>query len=416
MTFRLRLTLAALPLALAACATSTPSDPAEFQVLRQLHPVPTRLETGPYAGNFYVPSTLQTITWGYLPNRTAKPVLTVPSGATITFDTLSHEGMLEDQGRNPAAYFGSKGVPRAQVLDDAQAITSSSLAHDFDKDGPHIVTGPIAIEGAMPGDVLKVEILKVEPRVPYGVISNRHGKGALPGEYPKRAPQANPSPANPERYGNVSVFTPIEPGKNGYMGTIATATGKKIRFPLYPFMGVMGIAANTDQPVHSVPPAAHGGNVDVNDLGAGTTAYYPVQVPGALFYTGDSHFSQGDGEVALTALEGSARATFRISLLKSGRGDAVPGKRLAQPMGETATHWITLGLDPDLDEAMKKATREAIRFLVEEYGIDEALAYAYLSAATDFEVSQVVDRTKGIHSKIRKSDFDEFRKAAGAAK
>ncbi len=107
MTFRLRLTLAALPLALAACATSTPSDPAEFQVLRQLHPVPTRLETGPYAGNFYVPSTLQTITWGYLPNRTAKPVLTVPSGATITFDTLSHEGMLEDQGRNPAAYFGS---------------------------------------------------------------------------------------------------------------------------------------------------------------------------------------------------------------------------------------------------------------------------------------------------------------------
>lgn len=416
MTFRLRLTLAALPLALAACATSTPSDPAEFQVLRQLHPVPTRLETGPYAGNFYVPSTLQTITWGYLPNRTAKPVLTVPSGATITFDTLSHEGMLEDQGRNPAAYFGSKGVPRAQVLDDAQAITSSSLAHDFDKDGPHIVTGPIAIEGAMPGDVLKVEILKVEPRVPYGVISNRHGKGALPGEYPKRAPQANASPANPERYGNVSVFTPIEPGKNGYMGTIATASGKKIRFPLYPFMGVMGIAANTDQPVHSVPPAAHGGNVDVNDLGAGTTAYYPVQVPGALFYTGDSHFSQGDGEVALTALEGSARATFRISLLKSGRGDAVPGKRLAQPMGETATHWITLGLDPDLDEAMKKATREAIRFLVEEYGIDEALAYAYLSAATDFEVSQVVDRTKGIHSKIRKSDFDEFRKAAGAAK
>ncbi len=307
-------------------------------------------------------------------------------------------------------------MPRAQVLDDAQAITSSSLAHDFDKDGPHIVTGPIAIEGAMPGDVLKVEILKVEPRVPYGVISNRHGKGALPGEYPKRAPQANASPANPERYGNVSVFTPIEPGKNGYMGTIATASGKKIRFPLYPFMGVMGIAANTDQPVHSVPPAAHGGNVDVNDLGAGTTAYYPVQVPGALFYTGDSHFSQGDGEVALTALEGSARATFRISLLKSGRGDAVPGKRLAQPMGETATHWITLGLDPDLDEAMKKATREAIRFLVEEYGIDEALAYAYLSAATDFEVSQVVDRTKGIHSKIRKSDFDEFRKAAGAAK
>ena len=165
--------------------------------------------------------------------------------------------------------------------------------------------------------------------------------------------------------------------------------------------------------MHSVPPSDHGGNVDVNDLGAGTTAYYPVQVPGALFYTGDSHFVQGDGEVALTALEGSARATFRITVLKNGR-EPIPGKRITQPMGETGTHWITLGLDPDLDEAMKKATREAIRFLVAEYGIPEELAYAYLSAATDFEVSQVVDRTKGIHSKIRKSDFEEFKKAGDA--
>ncbi|MBK6613235.1 acetamidase/formamidase family protein [Ottowia sp.] len=407
-----RLTLAALPLALAACATSTsttPQSPPSFQMLRQLHAEPTRLATGSYSGSFYVPSTLQTISWGYLPNRTAKPVLTIPSGATVVFDTVSHEGLLEDQGRDAAAYFGTKGVPRAQVLDEAQAITASKLAHDFDKDGPHIVTGPIAIEGAMPGDVLKVEILKVEPRVPYGVISNRHGKGALVGEFPRKPAQANPSAAHPERYANVSVFTPIEPGKNGYEGIIATPGGKKIRFPLNPFMGIMGVAANTDQPVHSVPPAAHGGNVDVNDLGAGTTAYYPVQVPGALFYTGDSHFVQGDGEVALTALEGSARATFRLSLLKSGR-DGVPGKKLTQPMGETDAHWITLGLDPDLDEAMKKATREAIRFLVAEYGISEELAYAYLSAATDFEVSQVVDRTKGIHSKIRKSDFGEFTK------
>lgn len=411
-----RLLLCALPLTLAACATSVPSaPPGPFTVLQQLHPTPTQLTSGPYAGHYYVPSTLQTITWGYLPNRTAAPLLTVPSGATVTFDTVSHEGLLEDQGRNAVAYFGSKGIAPDMVLPEAQAITASALKHDFDKDGPHIVTGPIAIEGAMPGDVLKVEILKVQPRVPYGVISNRHGKGALPGEFPRKAAQADPSPAHPERYGNVSVFTPIEPGKTGYEGVIATPSGKKIRFPLYPFMGIMGIAANTDQPVHSVPPASHGGNVDVNDLGAGTTAYYPVQVPGALFYTGDSHFTQGDGEVALTALEGSARATFRITLLKSGRS-AVPGKRLTQPMGETDTHWITLGLDPDLDEAMKKATREAIRFLVEEYGIDEALAYAYLSAATDFEVSQVVDRTKGIHSKIRKSDFDEFRKAADAAK
>lgn len=116
---------------------------------------------------------------------------------------------------------------------------------------------------------------------------------------------------------------------------------------------------------------------------------------------------QGDGEVALTALEGSARATFRLSLLKGGN-QAIPGKTLAQPMGETEEFWVTLGLDEDLDEAMKKSTREAIRFLQEQYGLDEALAYAYLSAATDFQISQIVDRTKGINAMIRKSDFAEF--------
>ena len=134
---------------------------------------------------WYVPSTLNTIKWGYLPNQLDVPVLQVPSGATVVFDTVSHEGFLEDQGRDALNYFSSKGVAPDMVLNDAIAITRSSLPHDFIKDGPHIVTGPIAIQGAQPGDVLKVEILAVTPRVPYGVISNRHGKGALPGEMPE---------------------------------------------------------------------------------------------------------------------------------------------------------------------------------------------------------------------------------------
>lgn len=397
------LPVALLPLAVAIHAeTGKP-----FVILEQLAPTATQLEQGEYAGNFYVPSSLDNVIWGYLPNRTAKPVLTVPSGSVVTFDTVSHEGLLEDQGRDPAAYFGSHGVKHEYVLAEAIALTASDRAHDFIKDGPHVVTGPVAIEGAQPGDVLKVEILAVEPRVPYGVISNRHGKGALPGEYPKTPAQADASAEHPERYGNLSIFTPIERGENGYVGVLDGGDGRKIKFPLQPFMGIMGVAADTDEPVHSVPPAHYGGNVDVNDLGAGATAYYPVVVPGALFYTGDSHFVQGDGEVALTALEGSARATFRLTLLESGSGD-IPGKQLSQPMGETDDFWITLGLDEDLDEAMKKSTREAIRFLVEQYGVDETVAYAYLSAATDFEVSQVVDKTKGINSMIRKSDFSEF--------
>ena len=396
---------------LSSFATSTVYAES-FNILKQISNKPVQLKDGDYKGNYYVPSTLQTITWGYLPNKDAKPVLTVPSGSVVTFDTVSHEGLLEDQGRDAEKYFKSKGVKAENILDEAKTITKSNLKHDFHQDGPHIVTGPVEIQGAQPGDILKVEVIKVEPRVPYGVISNRHGKGALVGEFPKKPKQENASATHPERYGNVSVFTPIEKNAKGeYEGVLKTESGKAIRFPLYPFMGIMGVAANTSEPVHSVPPAMYGGNIDINELGAGSTIYYPVQVPGALFYTGDSHFSQGDGEVALTALEASARATLKFTLLKAGK-DKIPGKEIVQPLAENAEFWITPGLDEDLDEAMKKSTREAIRFLNQEYGIDEALAYAYLSAATDFEVSQVVDKTKGIHAKIRKADFKEFNQAA----
>jgi len=362
---------------------------------------------------WYVPSTLSTIKWGYLPNQLDAPVLQVPSGAMVVFDTVSHEGLLEDQGRNALKYFSSKGVAPDMVLNDAIAITRSSLPHDFIKDGPHIVTGPIAIQGAQPGDVLKVEILAVTPRVPYGVISNRHGKGALPGEMPEGLPpESDASAAQPEKFHNVSVFTPVRKDRHGrWIGVMKNMQGKEVTFATAPFMGVMGVAAATDQPVHSVPPGVYGGNMDVKDLGAGTTVYLPVFVEGANFYTGDPHMVQANGEVALTALEHSMRATFRFTLLKQGdpRIPSASGS-LEKPFGETRDHWIAIGLNPDLDEAMKDAVREALRFLTEKLGMDRAVAYAYLSAATDFNVSQVVDRTKGIHALIRKRDFSKVKK------
>ncbi len=398
-------------LSLVICGTffMNSAQAEEFAVLKQISDKPTLLKSGNYTGNYYVPSTLNTIQWGYLPNKDSKPVLTIPSGSVVTFDTVSHEGLLEDQGRDAEKYFKSKGVKSEFILDEAKNITKSKLDHDFHKDGPHIVTGPVLIQGAEPGDILKVEVIKVEPRVPYGVISNRHGKGALVSEFPKIKPQENPSAEHPERYGNVSVFTPIEKNAKGdYEGVLKTDSGKSIRFPLYPFMGIMGVAANTSEPVNSVPPALYGGNIDINELGAGSTVYYPVQVKGGLFYTGDSHFAQGGGEVALTALEASARATLKLTLLKAGK-DKIPGKEIQQPLGENDNFWITIGLDEDLNQAMKKSTREAIRFLNQEYGIDETIAYAYLSAATNFNVSQVVDKTKGIHAMIRKADFEEFK-------
>lgn len=358
---------------------------------------------------YYVPSTVDTVQWGYLPNANTKPVLSIPSGATIVFDTLSHEGLVEDQGRDPVKYFGSKGIPANMVLKDAIAITGSNMPHDFFKDGPHIVTGPVEIQGAEVGDVLKVELLSAIPRVPYGVVSNRHGKGALPGEFPETPkPRADASAVNPSAYNNVSVFTPIRRDKDGkWEGVMKTQDGTEVTFPTAPFMGTMGVAAATTDKVHSVPPGLYGGNMDINDLGVGTTVYFPVLVKGANFYTGDPHMVQGDGEVALTALEHSMRPTFRITLLKKG-DKAIPSSAgsLGRPFGETPDHWVTIGLNPDLDEAMKDAVRESIRFLTEVLGMDRATAYAYLSAASDFQVSQVVDGTKGVHGMIRKSDFE----------
>jgi hypothetical protein len=157
--------------------------------------------------------------------------------------------------------------------------------------------------------------------------------------------------------------------------------------------------------VNSIPPSEVGGNLDINELGVGSTLYLPIQVKGALFYTGDPHFAQGDGEVALTALEASLRATFRLTLLKKG-DPAIPlNDNFKQPFAETKDYWIPVGLDPDLDEAMKEAVRESIEFLSQKLGMDRAVALAYLSAATDYEVSQVVDKTKGVHALIARMHF-----------
>jgi len=144
---------------------------------------------GAYPGRHRVLSTPDTVTWGYLPNAVARPVLTMADGDTVSIDTVSHEGVLEDQGRDPVAYFASHGVKRDEVIDDAVDIAVSGIVHDYDDDGPHVVCGPIAVSGARPGDVLKIDVLALDLRTPYGVISNRHGLGALPGEFPETAPR-----------------------------------------------------------------------------------------------------------------------------------------------------------------------------------------------------------------------------------
>lgn len=371
-------------------------------ILQRTHASPCKLPSG----QFYVPATLSTIRWGYLPNKDSHPILTVPSKSVITFDTLSSEGMVEDQGRDPVKFFGKFGVRPSAVLKDAIEICASNLAHSIKTDGPHIIIGPVAIQGAQPGDVLKVDVIALTPRVPYGIIGNRHGKGALPGEYPQNnGPQPGANKEHPELFGNVFTFVPIK-NINGKMnGIVHTVGGKEIHFPLNPFMGIMGVAPNTTDRMNSIPPSSFGGNLDLKDLTVGSSLYLPVELPQAMFFLGDSHFAQGDGEVALTAVEGSLRSTLRLTVLKAG-DPAIPGKgAFTQPFGETADYWMPIGLDPDLDEAMKKTVRAAIKFLVDKMGMDGATAMAYLSGATDFEITQVVDETKGVHAHIRKKDF-----------
>ncbi len=410
----LQLTAVASGLICSALAlTTTPVLSAEVKssaVLQRSGKEPVKLADGGY----YVPSSLSTMRWGILPNNESKSILTVPSGSVITFDTLSSEGMVEDQGRDPVKFFGKFGVKPADVLDDAIEICASNTEHNMVTDGPHIIIGPIAISGAKPGDVLKVETLSLVPRVPYGIVGNRHGKGALPGEYPQNdGPKPGADKEHPELYGSVFTFVPIEHKGDKMYGVMHSTSGKDVTFPLSPFMGTMGVAPNTSSKVSSIPPSSYGGNLDLKDLGPGSALYLPIELEGGMFFIGDPHFCQGDGEVALTALEASLRSKLKLTLLKAG-DPAIPAKgTLDAPFAETPELWIPIGLDPDLSQAMKKTVRASMKFLVDKMGMDSAVAMAYLSAATDFEITQVVDITKGCHAHIRKSDFAAVTNAGG---
>ncbi|UER54375.1 acetamidase [Kineosporiaceae bacterium SCSIO 59966] len=346
--------------------------------------------SGPIHAGTYLPASPDAVLWGRLPCAADPPVITVAAGAEITVDTVSHEGILEDQGRDPLAYFGRHGV--AEVLQDAVALAKSDDPHRFGIDGPHVVSRPIAVEGARVGDLLAVTLLDATPRVPYGIISNRHGRGALPGEYP-----GGDMPV-------FSAFAGVDDDGTHASVPLTPDSERTARFPLRPFLGIMGLAVPGAERPHSVPPGRHGGNLDIALLTAGSTLYLPVQVDGALVYVGDPHFAQGDGEVCLTALEGSLRATLRLDVL--AREDAV--RRfgdLAGPLAETSDFLVPTGLDEDLDTAVQNCVRAAIALLQARFGMDPRLAYAYLSAATDFRISQVVDVVKGVHATIRKADF-----------
>ncbi|MGB3790563.1 MAG: acetamidase/formamidase family protein [Phormidesmis sp.] len=331
---------------------------------------------------YTVKSSPDHVIWGELFKPDSAPILSVQSGDRITVETISHEGILADQG-DTVDFLTSRGIKRENILPD-QLIVKANV--EKTGPGPHVITGPIYVEDAEPGDVLEIKTIDIAYRVPYGVISNRHGKGSLPGEFP---------------VDGADIYTkviPIDMDKD--IGVFRPSNGQPdIGIPLKPFMGIMGVVpADVEETVNSVPPGVYGGNIDIKLLGVGSSLYLPVQVPGALFYSGDPHCAQGNGEVALTAIECSLTPTFELVLHK--------GMMLEQPMGETDDAWISVGLDEDLDEAMKESVRESLRIVNEEYELTEQDALLLGSAAIDFEVSQVVDIVKGVHGVISKQLFE----------
>ncbi|MGW1742502.1 acetamidase/formamidase family protein [Nocardia sp. NPDC001965] len=354
-----------------------------FPVLQQ--------DTGIEPGTAYVPAEPDAVLWGRLPCRTDTAVATVAPGSTVVIDTVSHEGILEDQGSDPLWYFGNHGVARDDVLADAVAVAGRRTREPGA--GPHIVTGPIAVAGAQPGDLLAVRIDALTMRAPYGVVSTRHGRGVLRG----RAVFD----------GDYGQFCRVVPGEGRWFATMPLDTAGSAghaTFPLAPFLGIIGVATDTGTRVNSVPPGPHGGNIDVKLLTAGATLFLPVQVPEALLYIGDPHFAQGDGEVALTALEAPLRARLTVDLIPATEIAGGFGGRIG-PFAAAHGLLIPTGLHADLNTALELCVTHAVELVSGLFEADPRQAYLYLSAAADFTISQAVDQVRGVHAAVRRSDF-----------
>ncbi|HWW18790.1 MAG TPA: acetamidase/formamidase family protein [Candidatus Saccharimonadales bacterium] len=325
--------------------------------------IPTLTQQTSVPATHSLKPTPKTIAWGYY-DASTPPVLRVKSGDTVEIQTLitSSPKRLEEAG-----------VPPEQVEQSLRDITK-----EVTNKGPggHILTGPIYIEDAQPGDVLEVRIVAVRLAIPYAYNGFAPGRGFLPEDYPY--PKMKIIPLDEKR-----MMARFAPG---------------IEIPLHPFFGSMGVAPpETTGKFSSNPPWIHAGNLDNKDLVAGTTLYIPVHAPGALFEVGDGHAGQGNGEVDITAMETSLIGTFQFVVRKD--------MHLHWPRAETPTHFITMGLHEDLNEATKLAVREMIDYLMTEKHLSRDDAYMLSSVTADLSITELVDGNKGVHMAIPKAIF-----------
>ena len=320
--------------------------------------------TAAHAADYQLKATPGTVAWGYYWSA-AKPVLRIKSGDTVTIQTLIP---------NSPEQLTKAGVKPDQIPAALRAI----YAEVKDKgSGPHVLTGPIFVEGAGAGDTLEVRILRIKLGSPYAYNSFSPRSGVLAGD---------------DFATGALKIIPFDLERN-----VAKFAGN-IEIPLRPFFGSMGVAPpEAAGRINSAPPGIHAGNLDNKDLVEGTKLFIPVHVAGALFEVGDGHAGQGNGEVDITALETFLEGAFQFVVRKD--------MHLKWPRAETPTHFITMGLHEDLTEALKTAVRESIDFLVTEKHLSREDAYMLSSVAVDFNVTQAVDGTKGVHAMIPKSIF-----------
>jgi acetamidase/formamidase len=311
-----------------------------------------------------LPASPTTVVWGYYSAK-AKPVLTVHSGDTVRIQTLSTCG--------PNERLQEEGVAPADIPAYNQPIYNEVKDRG---PGGHILTGPIDIAEAEPGDVLEVQILKIDLDVPWACNGFGAGRGFLPNDYP---------------YGKSKII-PLDRDK------MIAHFAPGIDIPLHPFFGSMGIAPPPSAGrIDSAPPWMHAGNMDNKELVAGTTLYIPIHAKGALFEVGDGHAGQGNGEVDITAMETFLSGTFRFIVHKD--------QHLLWPRAETPTSYISMGFSPDLKTATELAVRDMINFLVEQKHLSRDDAYMLTSVAVDVDITQLVDGNVGVHAMCPKVIF-----------
>ena len=309
-------------------------------------------------------ATPSTIAYGYY-DAAAPPVLRIASGDIIDVDTLL---------TNTPAGLERAGVPADQIQASLRAIVEQTSR---EKRGPggHILTGPVFVEGAEPGDVLEVKILSIDLAIPYGY----NGCSGFVRENCAQGP-------------NRTRIIPLD------KKTMTAQFAPGIVVPLRPFFGSMGVAPPpASGRISSNPPWIHAGNLDNRSLVAGTTLFIPIHAAGALFEVGDGHAAQGDGEVDQTGIETSLRGRLQLTVRK--------GTALKWPRAETAAEYISMGTDEDLVKATKIAIQEMIDFLVAEKELDAMTAYQLTSIAGDVHITQLVDGKVGVHVKMPKGIF-----------